>query len=55
MNRQSLSTLIFAIIFLGNLVLAIWSLYQQNYTEAMISGAIVMLIITWFLLARKEQ
>ena len=55
MNNQTLATLIFAIIFLGNLILAIWNCLQGNYTEAMISGVIVLLIIVWFFVDRRKR
>lgn len=45
---------IFAVIFAGNLGLAIWSCLKGDIIGSLISSAIVLLIAVLFLVARSE-
>ena len=54
---EQLSRIIFAVIFVSNLVLAVWNYLKGDFIELLISSSIAILIAVWFVvgLTKKKE
>ena len=54
---EQLSRVIFAVIFVSNLVLAVWNYLKGDFIELLISSSIAILIAVWFVvgLTKKKE
>ena len=46
--------IIFTVIFIGNLVLAVWNYMKSDFLESGISALIVLMIIVLFFVTKKK-